>query len=215
MKKIVLIFLVFFSLWNIVYAIPIPWLYFWYEILLFIIPSVLTFLTFIYFYFKKYLFYINIFCLIIVFILYFVHFFLTKEIFLYKYEYLFFIILLLFLLFSYIKKIIGFFLLILILSLNIFFIKIDYNLLSFRLISNCVENTINSTNIKITEILYKDNFIVIYWYDTDSKIKAYSVIENWLLEGWFYLNKWKYYIVYWLDWNLWRKLSFLSYNCIK
>jgi hypothetical protein len=70
------------------------------------------------------------------------------------------------------------------------------------------------SNIKITKILYKDNFMVIYWVDLETWITAYWVLENWLLDTNFYLNKWKYYIVHWWNRWLWKWLADLIYNSI-
>jgi hypothetical protein len=98
--------------------------------------------------------------------------------------------------------------------MNFFFIKIDYNLYEFKQIFNKVEKSLYS-NIKITEVLYKDNFMVIYWYDTESKVNAYAVIENWLLDEKYYLHTWKYYIVHWWNRWLWKGLSDLVYKIIK
>lgn len=217
MKYLFLVCVLFFSIWNIANAIPIPALAIWYEFVLLMIPSVLAFYSFILFYFRKYIFYINVYTYISFIFLYFVHYYITQEFVLYDKEYiLFFFLLGIIILIYKIFKLhfLNYFLIPLLLSFNFFIININYHLYEFKKISNCIELNMY-INVEIKNILYKDNFFVVYWYDRESSVSAYSIVENSLLDEKFYLNKWKYYIVYWWNRWLWKWLSDLSYNCIK
>lgn len=70
MKQLILIILLFFSIWKITNAIPVPALVIWWDYFLLAIPFILTIFSTIYFYFRKYIFWINIYLLILSVFLY-------------------------------------------------------------------------------------------------------------------------------------------------
>ncbi len=217
MRITLLILLGFLVVIPKAYAIPIPALLIGGDFILLLIPIVMGFFSIIYFYFRKYIVLINIFLLVLSIILYSFHFFITHELFLLSYEYMAFFLVALVWFLSY--KIQGlsfiwFLILPILLVLSIFLMYIDVNLYNFHNIWKCIQKDMYS-NINIKKSLYKDNFLVIYWYDTESKRNAYTVIENGLLDSEYYLNKGKYYIVHGWDRWLWKWLSDLAYKCIK
>ena len=209
MKKIILIILLYLSIINITYAIPIPALVIWWDYILLAIPVILWVFSTIYFYFKKYIFWINVYLSVFSIFLYFIHFNITKEIFFFKKEYLLFgiVILAIWLIYKFKKlNILNYLIVIFLIWINFFLIKIDYNLYEFIQIANKVEQNMYS-NIKITNILYKDNFISIYYNDIETKKVAYTVI--WIWEDVSKcVKKWKYNICNW--WDIWLSKWFSS-----
>jgi hypothetical protein len=216
MRQIILIILLFFTIVNITYAIPIPALVVGWGFVLFLIPAVLSLFSAIYFYFNKYIFWLNIYLLICGGFLYYYHYYLTKELFLFNYEYLIFwmILIVLWLVYKFKKlSFIKYLLVISLLWINFFLIKIDYNLYEFKKIANKVEKDIYS-NIKITNILYKDNFVVFYIFDKELQKKSYSVVWKWKQVKHCYKIK-KFHICN--SWDKWLSelFSSLLYKSIK
>lgn len=216
MKKLFLIFLLFFSIVNTTYAIPVATLVIWYDFLIVLIPTIFWFFSIIYFYFRKNIFYINIFLVITSIFLYFFHFHITKEYFIFDYEYgLFFIIIVfLWLIYKYIYLyFINYIIVLWLIIMNIFFIKIDYNLYELKQIYLEVEKNMYS-NIVINKVIYKDNFMAIYSFDTETKVSAYTVIWIWD-EVKHCIQKWKYNICNWWNSFLSKWISSLVYEAIK
>jgi hypothetical protein len=56
MKQIILIILLFFTIVNVTYAIPIPALVVGWDFVILAIPMILSIFSAIYFYFRKYIF---------------------------------------------------------------------------------------------------------------------------------------------------------------
>ena len=70
-------------------------------------------------------------------------------------------------------------------------------------------------NIVIKNVMFKDNFFVVYWSDIESNVNAYVVVQRWLLDEKYYLQENGYFIVHgWNQW-LWKGLWDVAYGCIK
>ncbi|MFK7780295.1 MAG: hypothetical protein QM490_04030 [Candidatus Gracilibacteria bacterium] len=214
MRKLILIILFFGSIINIANAIPIPALAIGYEFLLFAIPSILGFFSITFLYFRKYLLKINSFLFITGIILYFIHFSITDEIFYIDLEYFLFILILGIGIISYRSRFLHYILVLFLIGINFFLINIDYNLYEFKQIYNNVEKNMYS-NIEITDVLYKDNFMVLYGFDIENKVKARVVIEKGLSDLIYHLKKGKYYIAHSGDIELGSLLANLAYGAIK
>ena len=216
MNRIILWIFVFITTIQITYAIPLPALVLGMDFLLFIIPVTLSIFTAVYFYFRKYILYINIYLFILSSILYIFHFFYTKQYFIYGYEYIIWIIIMLWFVYTWIFqkwRIIHYLLVFFLILVSIFLSYTSINLYKSIHISQCIEDNIYS-NVVITDIFYKDNFFLVEGYDNESKLESYVVV--WV---WEWVNhctkKWKYFVC--TGWNrwLWKWLSTLAYQCIK
>jgi len=208
--------LLFCSLIQITNAIPVPVLVIWGDFILLAIPFILTISYTIYFYFRKYIFWINIYLFLLSIFLYFIHFYITDEIFINNYEYLYFLLILILFLFIYKTfkfNFLNYILIFLLIWINFFLIKIDYNLYEFKQLYSKIENNMYS-NIKITKVIYKDNFTSIYTYDKETNLESYVVVWIWNQVS-HCTKKWKYNVCTWGDRNLWKILSKLVYSFIK
>jgi hypothetical protein len=63
MKQLILIILLFFTIVNVTYAIPVPALVVGWDFVVFLIPAILSIFSAICFYFRKYILWINIYLL--------------------------------------------------------------------------------------------------------------------------------------------------------
>ncbi len=221
MRIIFLVFLLFFSVINITNAIPVPAFVLWYDFMLFLVPFVIWIFSIVVFYFKRYIFHINIFLFFVSIFFYYIHYSVTGDIFFYEKEYLFFQVILVIFLLIFLSKywtfnrlqFLNYILFFVLIWVFLFLWKTDYNLYKFKQFYNRILDNI-SPEIIIQNVKYKDNFVIIYWLDRVNKTEAYVSIENWLFGNWYYLSKWKYYIVFWGDELLWIKLSDLVYEQI-
>jgi hypothetical protein len=216
MRIIILSAIVFFNIINITNAIPVPALVIWYDFILFASPFILSIFSFIYFYFKKYIYTINILLYILIQILYNLHYYTTQEFLFFDKEYIILLSLglFLFILQKYKNvKIYNIIIVWLLILLSTFLIKIDYNLYKFHIIHQEMKKNIYS-NFIIKDQVYKDNFMVIYAHDLESKENWYIVIGIWK-EVEHCKKKWIYNICTWWSRWVWEWLSILAYNIIK
>lgn len=214
MKQILIGLLLFVSLLQVANAIPVPALIIGADFLLFLTPILVSFFTLIYFYFKKYIFWINILWLLFVLVMYIWHFTITQELLFFVYEIYFFLCIIITSFMLNKIKYMKYFLLIILIWPSSLLIKTNLSIYNYKKISTCIEETMYD-NIVIKNIMFKDNFFVVYWNDIESNVNAYVVVQMWLLDEKYYLQKNGYFIVHgWNQW-LWKGLSDIAYSCIK
>jgi hypothetical protein len=216
MKIIFLSFIVFFNIIYIANAIPVPALVIWYDFILLATPFILSIFSFIYFYFKKYIYKINILLYFLIQLLYSIHYYITGEVLFFNLEYIALLWLGFWLLFTHRYKNINIYNLMIVwilIILSTFLIKIDYNLYKFHMIHHEFKKNIYS-NFVIKGQIYKDNFMVIYAYDLESKENWYIVIGIWK-EVEHCHKKWIYNVCTWWSRWVWEWLSILAYKIIK
>ena len=214
MKKILIIFLLFFSVINITNAIPIPALAIWYEFIIFLIPATLSFFSIIYFYFRKYIFSVNIFLLFLSIFLYFIHFIITDDyLLLFKFEYIIFILLWIILFIIYLikdikAKVLNYITVFILIIINIFLIKVDYNLYSLN--KFCIKSeTIINKNFSLNKCIIKDNKVLVYfkdskWFDFIIWIYKENILKNQPILS---INWYSYEFRYSKEKYCWRKCT--------
>lgn len=204
-----------FLYWSPVYAIPVPALFLWYDFLLFVIPSLLTFFGFIYFYYKNHISSLNIYLFSICLILFLLHIYITWEIIWYIYIFLSVSIIWEILIRKYKYHFFQNIIFITNSILVILLIKILLNIYTFYWIINCLEYQSTSTpGTVISNIRLKDNFFVVS-AEGNSQRKAYAVIQRgWLEKKDVYLKEWKYTFYYWWDIQIWKDIIYRIRACI-
>lgn len=208
--------ILFFNIIYITHAIPVPAVIIWYDFILLATPFILSIFSFIYFYFKKYVYKINLLLFILSILLYFIHYYITKESLIFEQEYVIFFVLWITLYLSYWYKwsnVYNIIIIALLIIISTFLLKIDYNLYKFQVIYQEIKNNIYS-NFIIKDIVYKDNFIVIYAYDIETKESWYLIIWIWK-EVQHCEKRWIYNICTWWSREVWKWLSILAYKGIK
>lgn len=214
MKKLILIFCLFFSIIFVTNALPIPALALWYDFFIFLIPFIVSVFSFVFFYFKKYLNKINLFLFIILLLLYFIHYILYKN-FIYNYLEIFFIfiICLFFILWFKLKYFLYFSFLF---NIFIFFLlfNIDLKLYNLTNIKNNIFSEISQKYI-ITWYKLEHNYLSIDITDENTMESTYLVVENSKLDkNYIFENNW-YYVVTWWNEIFWEKIVNLSKKYIK
>ncbi len=178
MRQLILIIFLFSSIVNIANAIPIPALVVGWDFVILAIPAILWVFSAIYFYFRKYIFWINIYLLLFSIFLYFIHYNITKELFLFEYEFLIFWIFILFLWLIYkFKKLnfLNYLITLLLIWISFFLIKIDYNL--WKYVTDVNKFTKIVWKSKINKVLIKDNFFVIYFNNYRKELVVSNCME--------------------------------------
>lgn len=214
MRYFIWVFFLFFTLIFSAHAIPAPFFVVGYDVVLLGIPFLLTTLSFVYFYFKKYLWVFVLVLIVFWGIMYAWHWYVTQQFFYSSYEFFLWI----WIIFCYfILKQQKFFLFILfsiVLVLNFIFAITWYKVFDLFLLSNRISSEISQEYV-MSKKVFRDNYVVVYATEKSTGKTWYTVVQNVLNEDEFYLEKWGYFIVYGWEKEIGKMLSKIAFNVIK